>query len=47
MYHTFDYNTPWFEFLSYVECCNSLGVLPSITKWVRYNNYYKQYGGLK
>lgn len=40
-YHVFDYTTPWFEWLSYLECCASLGVEPSMTRFNRYNAYYR------
>lgn len=39
-----DSTTPWYEFNSYIECCNSLGVKPFVTKFIRYNEYYKNYG---
>lgn len=43
-YSTLDSTTSFYEFNSYIECCNSLGVNPSITKFIRYNQYYKNYG---
>ena len=43
-YHVFDYTTPWFEWLSYLECCASLGIEPSHGGWLRYNAYFKLYG---
>lgn len=36
-----DKTTPWYSYLSYQECCKSLGVDESLTRWIRYNNYYK------
>lgn len=39
-----DPTTTFYEFLSYQECCYSLDVTPSITKFIRYNQYYKKYG---
>lgn len=36
-----DPTTPWYNFNLYVECCNSLGFKPSITSYIRYNEYYK------
>lgn len=39
----FDETSPWFEFNSYCECCYSLGVKPSLTAFVRYNQFYKKY----
>jgi len=41
---TLDPTTPWYEFNSYLECCYSLGIKPSLTKFMRYNDYYKKYG---
>lgn len=41
MYPELDETTSWYEFLSYMECCNSLKINPSIHKFIRYNNYYK------
>ena len=41
-YHKFDYTTPWFEFLSYQECCYSLGVPCSLGKFLRYHRYLKE-----
>ena len=40
-YHVFDYSTPWFEWLSYLECCESLNVKPSLNRFLRYNSYYR------
>jgi hypothetical protein len=37
----FDVTAPWFEFLSYKFCCESLGVEPTIQKFLRYQNYLK------
>lgn len=42
MLNKLDPTTPWYEFNSYCECCYSLGVTPSVTKFIRYNNYYKE-----
>ena len=39
-----DPTTPWYEFNSYCECCYSLGFDPSLSKWMKYNQYYKKYG---
>jgi hypothetical protein len=38
---TLDSTTPWYNFSLYIECCNSLGFKPSITSYIRYNEYYK------
>lgn len=40
MNHVLDATTPWYEFLSYLECCNSLCIKPNITRFVTYNRYY-------
>lgn len=40
-YPALDVTTSFYEFLSYQECCWSLKVEPSITKFTRYNNYYR------
>jgi len=42
-YPTLDPTTSFYEFNSYIECCNSLGVNPSVTKFIRYNQYYKNH----
>lgn len=39
-----DSTTPWYEFLSYCECCRSLGVTPSVQRFLAYNSYYKRHG---
>jgi hypothetical protein len=39
-----DPTTSFYEFNSYLECCRSLGVTPSLTKFIRYNEYFKHYG---
>lgn len=43
-YSPLDLTTPYYEFLSYVECCKSLNVKPSITRFVKYNQYFNTYG---
>jgi hypothetical protein len=40
-YPALDETTPWFEWLSYTECCASLNVRPSLTRFLRYNAYYR------
>lgn len=40
-YQTLDPTTPWFEYLSYQECCRSLNLKESLTRFQRYNEYYK------
>ena len=44
IYHTLDSTTPWYEFLSYLECCDSLNKTPSVTRFTRYNAYFRKYG---
>ena len=39
-----DPTAPWYEFISYLRCCESLKVTPSLTKFIRYNEYFKHYG---
>ena len=36
-----DLTSPWFEFLSYIRCCESLGITPSINRFLSYNRYYQ------
>lgn len=36
-----DPTTPWYEFLSYCEVCRSLGVNPSVGRFMRYQAYLK------
>lgn len=36
-----DPTAPWFEFLSYIRCCESLGVTPSMNRFLAYNRYFK------
>lgn len=36
----FDKTAPWFEFMSYVLCCESLGVVPRIQKFMAYQRYF-------
>lgn len=35
-----DPSTPHYEFLSYIECCNSLQIKPSMNRFLAYNRYY-------
>jgi hypothetical protein len=44
---TLDPTTPWYEFLSYQECCWSLGRPVYITNFMRYNAYLKEIGVIK
>jgi len=43
-YHVLDPTTPWFEWLSYCECCLSLGVEPRLGRFMRYREYLKEVG---
>lgn len=36
-----DPSTPYYEYLSYLECCNSLQIKPSMNRFLAYNRYYK------
>lgn len=36
-----DPTTPWYEFNSYLDCCYSLKVKPSINRFIAYNRYYR------
>ena len=36
-----DPTSPWFEFVSYIRCCESLGVVPSMNRFLVYNRYYQ------
>lgn len=40
-YPTIDYSTAWGEFNSYIECCRSLNVEPSLRRYFGYRNYLK------
>jgi len=35
-----DPSTLYYEFLSYLECCNSLQIKPSMNRFLAYNRYY-------
>jgi hypothetical protein len=35
-----DPTTPHYEFNSYLECCNSLQIKPSMNRFLAYNRYY-------
>ncbi len=40
-YHVLDPMTPWYEWMSYLECCQSLNIKPSMNGFLAYNRYYK------
>lgn len=43
-YPALDPTTSFYEFLSYVECCDSLGVTPSLQRFMAYQKYLKSAG---
>ena len=45
-YSTLDPTTPWYEWLSYCECCYSLEVRgqPHLGRFMRYRSYLKEIG---
>jgi hypothetical protein len=46
-FQTLDKTTPWYEFLSYQECCWSLNRPVRINGFMRYNAYLKEIGVIK
>lgn len=44
-----DPTTPWYEWISYCECCESLGVInqPRIGRFMAYRRYLKEVGVIK
>lgn len=48
LYPTLDPTTPWYEWLSYCECCESLQVpgQPHLGRYMRYRSYLKEVGVL-
>jgi hypothetical protein len=40
-YPALDPTTPYYEFNSYLECCQSLNIKPSMNRFLAYNRYYK------
>lgn len=46
-YPALDSTTPYYEFNSYVECCESLGVTPSLQRFMAYQRYFKSIGVIK
>lgn len=38
-----DPTTPWYEFNSYCECCYSLGIEPSVGRFMAYQRYFSQF----
>lgn len=45
-YPALDPTTPHYEFNSYIECCRSLNVQPSVQRFMAYNRYLKSIGVL-
>jgi len=39
-----DFTAPWYEFISYIRCCESLGVTPSLQRFMAYQRYLKSIG---
>jgi len=39
-----DPTAPWYEFISYIRCCESLGVTPSLQRFMAYQRYLKSVG---
>jgi hypothetical protein len=37
-----DPTAPWYEFISYIRCCESLGVKPSLQRFMAYQRYFKE-----
>lgn len=46
-YPALDPTTPHYEFNSYIECCESLGIEPSLRRYFGYRNYLKSVGVIK
>lgn len=42
-----DSTAPWWEFISYCRCCESLEITPSVQRFMRYNAYLKEIGVIK
>jgi len=43
-YPALDPTTPHYEFNTYIECCESLGVTPSLQRFMAYQRYLKSVG---
>jgi hypothetical protein len=37
-----DPTTPWYEWHSYLECCQSLDMQPSMRRFMAYNAYFRE-----
>jgi hypothetical protein len=42
-----DKTAPWYEFISYIRCCESLGVPASVQRFFGYRRYLKEVGVIK
>lgn len=42
-----DLTSPWYEFISYLRCCESLDITPSIQRFFAYQKYLKYVGVIK
>ena len=43
-YPALDPTTPYYEFLSYLECNKSLNQKPSVNRFIKYNRYFNTHG---
>ncbi len=39
-----DPTSPWWEFISYLRCCESLGIEPSVGRFMSYQRYFQKHG---
>jgi hypothetical protein len=37
-----DPTAPWYEFISYLRCCESLNVKPSMNRFLAYEKYFRE-----
>jgi hypothetical protein len=42
-----DPSSVWYEFISYCRCCESLGIIPSVQRFMCYNAYLREIGVIK
>jgi len=42
-----DETAPWWEFINYVRSCESLGVTPSLQRFMAHQRYLKTIGVIK
>ena len=43
-YPALDSTTPWYEFISYLECNKSLNQKSSVNRFIKYNRYFNTHG---